>query len=238
MREKPCLGLLDAVPGEKVLDVGCGLGYFLLSLTEKEIECHGIDTSAESLAYVQEHITPHTKVGTCLDIPYEENTFDKAMFCEVIEHIADDTAALREICRVLKPGGRLVVSTPAYEGWLTRTYLKRLGHHDGGEYHERDGYFAKDLEKALEENGFRIIKTRLSMFLLSELFMEMTKVVYMFKKKTFEAQSDLLSVQKSLSFRILKLFLPVIIFFSRLEDALMIPLFRKGHALIVCAEKR
>ena len=237
MREKPCLELLDAKPGEKVLDVGCGLGYFLLSLSKKGVECYGIDTSPESLDYVREHITPNVKTGSCTSIPYEDNTFDKALFCEVIEHVADDNAALKEIRRVLKPGGRLVVSTPGFEGWLTRTYLKRLGHHEGGEKHERDGYYTSELEEKIEQNGMKVVRSRLSMFLLSELMMEITKAAYMIKQRSFKAQSDLLQVQKTLSFKFLRLMLFIVIPLSRLEDAIMIPLFKRGHALMVSAEK-
>tara|TARA_Y100000310_G_C20675999_1_gene813059 strand:- start:641 stop:1357 length:717 start_codon:yes stop_codon:yes gene_type:complete len=237
MREKLCLKLLDATPGEKVLDVGCGLGYFLLTLAKKGVDCYGIDTSPESLDYVREHITPNVKTGSCTSIPYEENTFDKILFCEVIEHVADDDAALQEIRRVLKPGGRLVVSTPGFEGWLTRTYLKRLGHHEGGEKHERDGYYTRELEQKLEKNGLKVVQSSLCMFLLSELMMEITKAAYMLKQRSFQAQSDLLKVQKSLSYRILRLMLLVVIPISKLEDILMIPLFRKGHALIVSGEK-
>ena len=237
MREKPCLELLDAKPGEKVLDAGCGLGYFLLTLSKQGIECHGIDTSPESLDYVREHITPNVKTGSCTSIPYENNTFDKILFCEVIEHVEDDDAALQELRRVLKPGGRLVVSTPGYEGWLTRTYLKRLGHHEGGEKHARDGYYTKDLEKKVEQNGLKVVKSHLCMFLLSELMMEMTKAAFMLKQRSFKAQSDLIKVQKSLSYRILRLMLLIIIPLSRLEDAVMIPLFKRGHALMVSAEK-
>jgi len=237
MREKPVLKFLDVQSTDKVLDVGCGLGYFLWKLKKTGAQLHGIDTSPESVAYVHNHITPHTVVAGCEKIPYPDNTFDKALFCEVIEHVADTASAIREIRRVLKPGGRLIVTTPALEGWLATSKLKKLGHHHGGEKHERDGYRRKELETLLEQNGFHIIKSSLHMFLFSELMMELTKVVYLTKKKTFEAQSDLLSVQKSLSFRILNALLTIFIPLFRLEDLILVPLFKKGHALIVCAEK-
>ncbi len=237
MREEPCLTLLDAKQGEKVLDVGCGLGYFLLLLAEKNIECHGIDISKDSVEYVRHHITPHAKTGSCFSIPYPDSTFDRVLFCEVIEHIEDDTKALKEIRRVLKSGGRLVVSTPAYEGFFTRTYLKRLGHQDGGERHVRDGYFTKELKHTLEEGGFRILRHRFSMFLLSEWVMELTKVVYMLKKRSFAAQSELLTVQKTIPFKILHMLLQVLVPVCRLEDRLANALFQRGHSHIISAEK-
>lgn len=237
MREEPCLTFLDAKPGEKVLDVGCGLGYFLLLLAEKGVECHGIDISQDSIQYVHDHITKNVKTGSCFAIPYPDNTFDKVLFCEVIEHVEDDTKALKEIRRVLKPGGRIVVSTPAYEGWFTRTYLKRLGHQDGGERHVRDGYYKKELEQTLERSGYRIMGSRFSMFLLSEWIMELTKVVYMLRKRSFSAQSDLLTVQKTIPFRVLNNLLRVLVPLSRWEDRLMTPVFRRGHSHIMAADK-
>jgi 2-polyprenyl-3-methyl-5-hydroxy-6-metoxy-1,4-benzoquinol methylase len=237
MREEPCLAFLGAQPHENVLDVGCGLGYFLLLLANRDVECHGIDVSASSVEYVRRHITPYVQIGSCFSIPYPDETFDAVLFCEVIEHVEDDVAALREIHRVLKPGGRIVVSTPAYEGWFTRTYLKRLGHHEGGERHVRDGYYAPELQRSLEQAGFRVTQRRLAMFLLSEWLMELTKVVYMLKRGSFSAQSDLLSVQSTVPFRILKALMVVLVPLCRLEDRIMTPLFHRGHSHVMAAVK-
>ena len=219
------------------LDAGCGLGYFLLRMQSSGAELHGIDVSPESVTFVKQHITEHAKVGDVENIPYPDNTFDKVLFCEVIEHVEDDEKVLREIRRVLKPGGRVVITTPSLKGFRAHSKLKQLGHHHGGEYHYRDGYMPEDLEKKLTDNGYKHVETRQAIFMLSELIMELTKVVFLMKRKKFEAQSELLEARKSLPYQILRMALVVLIPICKLEDAIMIPLFKRGHALMVSAEK-
>ncbi|MDD5469818.1 MAG: class I SAM-dependent methyltransferase [Candidatus Peribacteraceae bacterium] len=237
MREAPVLRMLDLRRGEQCLDVGCGLGYMLEQLKDAGAELHGIDVSAESIDYVKERVTPHATVGSCLDIPYPNNMFNKVLFCEVIEHLEDDEKALQEIRRVLKPGGRLVVSTPALEGVFSTSPLKRLGHHHGGEHHARDGYYSKELQNLLQANGYRVVETRLCMFLFSELLMELTKIVFLLKQKTFSAQSDILKTEQSFSYRALRRAIALLLPLFSLEDRFWIPLTKKGHALIISAEK-
>ncbi len=236
MRES-VMKMIDVKEGEAVLDAGCGLGYFLLKLQSSGAQLHGMDVSPESVEYVKKHITPNAKVGAVEDIPYPDNTFDKVLFCEVIEHVEDDAKVLREIRRVLKPGGRVVITTPSLKGFRATAKLKQLGHHHGGEFHYRDGYMPKDLERKLTENGYRHVETRQSIFLLSELIMELTKVVFLMKRKRFEAQSELLDSQKSLPYKVLRIALFFLIPICKLEDAVMIPIFKRGHALMVSAEK-
>lgn len=233
----PALTMLGVRPGDRVLDAGCGLGYFLLALQGKGAELHGIDVSPASVQYVREHITPHARTGSVERIPYPDNTFDRVLFCEVIEHVEDDARALREIRRVLKPDGRLVVTTPSLRGLRATSALKQLGHHHGGEFHYRDGYEPEKLEGLLTANGYRVLETQQRIFLLSELIMELTKVAFLFRRKRFEAQSELLEAQGTPSYAILRMILPIILPLCRLEDALFIPLFRRGHALMVSAEK-
>ncbi|MBM3230779.1 methyltransferase domain-containing protein [Candidatus Peregrinibacteria bacterium] len=236
MRES-VLTLLDVQPGETVLDCGCGLGYFLLKLKESGAKLHGIDVSPESVAFVREHITQDAHVGSAEQIPYPDNTFDKIMFCEVIEHVEDDAKVLREIRRVLKPGGRVVITTPSLKGFRAHSKLKQLGHHHGGEFHFRDGYMPEDLSKKLSDNGYRVLEVKQAIFLLSELIMELTKVVFLARRKRFEAQSELLDAAKTFPYKALRAALAVLIPLCRVEDAVMIPLWKRGHALIISAEK-
>lgn len=236
MRES-VLDLLDVKHGENVLDCGCGLGYFLLKLQGSGAHLHGIDVSPESVAFVREHITPNARVGNAEKIPYPDNTFDKVLFCEVIEHVEDDAKVLREIRRVLKPGGRVVITTPSLKGFRAHSKLKQLGHHHGGEFHYRDGYMPEDLAKKLSDNGYKVLAVKQAIFLLSELIMELTKVVFLAKRKRFEAQSELLDAANTFPYKVLRAGLTVLIPLCKAEDAVMIPLFKRGHALIVSAEK-
>tara|TARA_Y100000310_G_C20617994_1_gene781696 strand:- start:866 stop:1567 length:702 start_codon:yes stop_codon:yes gene_type:complete len=229
--------LANVKEGDAILDAGCGLGYFLLTLKDTGAKLYGMDVSPESVEYVKKHITKDAVVGAVEKIPYPDNTFDVVLFCEVIEHVEDDAKVLREICRVLKPGGRVVITTPSLKGFFAHSKLKQLGHHHGGEFHYRDGYEPADLEKKLEENGYKHLQTRQGIFLLSEWIMELTKVVFLAKRKRFEAQSELLEAQSSLPYKVLRLGLAILIPICKLEDALMIPLFKRGHALMVSAEK-
>ena len=65
-------------------------------------------------------------VASIQDIPVEDAAFDIVISCETIEHVVDPLRALREVCRVLRPGGRLLLTTPNYLGpmGLYRAYLR------------------------------------------------------------------------------------------------------------------
>ena len=98
----------------KFLDVGCGAGT-LLSMIGGEVEKHGVDVLPRAhemppgVAYLRHDV----KAG----LPYPEETFDVVHSSEFIEHLEDTESFLRECRRVLKTGGRLVVSTPNLHYW-------------------------------------------------------------------------------------------------------------------------
>jgi SAM-dependent methyltransferase len=110
--------VLEAKQGERVLEVGPGTGYYTLDVAEWV----GPDGSVDILDLQQEmldhtmrraaernlvNITPTRSDATAL--PFEDETFDAAFLVTVLGEIPDQDAALRELGRVLKPGGRLVV---------------------------------------------------------------------------------------------------------------------------------
>jgi arsenite methyltransferase len=107
---------LACAPGERVIDVGCGPGFYAAELLEQvwpQGGVVGIDTSAPMLAAAARrcegrgraefHEAPATR------LPVESASFDRALSVQVMEYVADVPAALAEIHRVVRPGGRVVV---------------------------------------------------------------------------------------------------------------------------------
>jgi ubiquinone/menaquinone biosynthesis C-methylase UbiE len=105
-------------PGEHVLDVGCGTGP-ATRLAAKQLASSGrvvgLDIDPVRLALArsltaQERLNIDWFEGSALDLPFEANTFDVALCCLTLQFLPDRNKGLREIHRVLKPGGRLVAS--------------------------------------------------------------------------------------------------------------------------------
>lgn len=106
-------------PLGKVLDYGCGNGSFLERLVSRADECWGVDIDSEKVAAAQ-HLAPGCVRCITPDeaLPFPDATFDTVAILEVIEHVSDERRVLAELGRVLKPGGRLLLTTP-HRGLLT-----------------------------------------------------------------------------------------------------------------------
>ncbi len=128
---------LGDLRGRRVLDVGCGKGRFARVFHEQEpaAELWGLDISEEMLRFVPEGI--HTRAGSMTELPFESESFDAAYATESLEHAVEIEQAVTEICRVVKPGGRIAIidknagewgrlETPEWEKWFTRKELERL----------------------------------------------------------------------------------------------------------------
>jgi 2-polyprenyl-6-hydroxyphenyl methylase/3-demethylubiquinone-9 3-methyltransferase len=108
--------LLERVrAGERVLDVGCGEGHFAAELVRAGAHVVGIDVAEEPLRRARGRHPELDLRLVAAEGPWElaDATFDVVWAGEVIEHVADTAAWLSEVRRVLRSGGRLLVSTPA-----------------------------------------------------------------------------------------------------------------------------
>lgn len=100
--------------GTKVLDVGCGPGEMAAKLMERGYEVWGLDIAEPMIRYARDRCgADRFRVGDIEHIPFRDNTFDAVVCLGVIEYLDTDEQALREMWRVLKPGGTAVVSTPS-----------------------------------------------------------------------------------------------------------------------------
>lgn len=112
LRVRRLLALLDAAPGQRVLEVGCGAGNILAALPDTRRS--GLDLSPWLLEKARARLGPAVDLreGWAEALPYADASFDRVYASEVLEHVADPAAVLREMRRVVTPDGRVVVSFP------------------------------------------------------------------------------------------------------------------------------
>jgi malonyl-CoA O-methyltransferase len=143
--------------GKCVLDVGCGKGRFARILKERYpgADVWGLDISPEMLKYVPSDI--QTRAGLMTELPFGDAEFECVYATESLEHAVEIERAVGEMCRVLKPGGRLVIidknaehfgrlETPAWEKWFHRKELESLLRRWCGEVSSRFISYWEDVE--------------------------------------------------------------------------------------------
>ena len=101
-----------ALESATVLVDGCGLGMYVRALQPYAARVVGLDIEWERVRNGRQAGLRSLLAGAAERLPFHEGSFDLVLSHEVLEHVQDDRAAVREIIRVLRPGGRLVLFTP------------------------------------------------------------------------------------------------------------------------------
>src|SRR4030088_1537064 len=100
----------------RILDAGCGSGRNMVDLA-RHGTVTGVELSHTSVCLARERDAGKVVEGSVLEMPFPADSFELAVSLDVIEHLEDDLAALRELRRVVAPGGALMITVPAYQ-WL------------------------------------------------------------------------------------------------------------------------
>ena len=99
--------------GERLLDVGAGAGRHAFEAERRGASVVAVDIDDASLKDVAASGVPAV-LGSALELPFGDSTFDRVIAAEVMEHIGDDRQALRELARVVRTGGVLAVTVPRW----------------------------------------------------------------------------------------------------------------------------
>ena len=115
-RRKHVHDALAAVAGERILDIGCGPGFYvreLLDVVGPSGSIVGVDASPDMLGLARQRCEGHRNVtfreGNATALPVDDGDFDAALSVQVMEYVPDLPAALAEIHRALRPGGRALI---------------------------------------------------------------------------------------------------------------------------------
>lgn len=126
---------LDLKADCKILDVGTSTGTNIRMLEDLKFDdVVGLDLSESAIEYCASKGFNNVQQGDVLDIPFEDESFDLVLATDIIEHVDDDEKAMSELKRILRPGGILLITVPAFmllwgkndeEGHHKRRYLAR-----------------------------------------------------------------------------------------------------------------
>jgi SAM-dependent methyltransferase len=130
----------------RILDMGCGTGTMLTHLRQFG-DAQGVDADEQAVGFC--HARGETRVQQLESdtLPFADDSFDLVTALDVLEHIEDDGAALREVVRVLRPGGTFLATVPAHP-WM-------WGAQDEVSHHFRR-YGARELRERIRESGLRL----------------------------------------------------------------------------------
>jgi 2-polyprenyl-3-methyl-5-hydroxy-6-metoxy-1,4-benzoquinol methylase len=147
--------------GERVLDVGCSSGYLAERMQKRGATVIGLDVD-EHAATLARRFCEEVHVGDVetMDLPFEPGSFDVVVCGDVIEHLRDPQAFLARVRPLLRPAGRLLVSTPNIANWAVRLSLLfgRFRYTEWGILDRTHTHLftRKTLRECLEAAGYRV----------------------------------------------------------------------------------
>jgi SAM-dependent methyltransferase len=142
---------LGPTDGLRCLDLGSDNGVVSLLLRREGGTWASGDLTEEAVGSIRDLVETDVHLVAEGHLPFADRTFDRVAVVDMMEHVGDEAAFARELARVTKPGGRLVVNTPHFKPTLLRRLRHALGQTDEKHGHLRPGYTPERLRELLPE---------------------------------------------------------------------------------------
>ena len=140
------VGSLGSGDAFRILDAGCGTGQMTKRLGAIGL-AFGLDSAPEAIAFARSRGVERLAQGSITAPPFANGSFDCVLALDVIEHVDDDVGILTSLLDILRPGGHLIVTVPAFDALWSE--------HDEINHHKRR-YRAPNLKRLIENAGFEV----------------------------------------------------------------------------------
>lgn len=149
---------LSPKAGEKIIDVGCGKGFYCDFLHRKGVHAYGVDPSKRDIAFalLAQNKGINVQVGEGEELPFKNNEFDRAVSVCVLEHTRDDKKVLQEVHRVIKKGGIFALSVDTLD---SPQYHEAYRAQHAKEHFVNQYYTREKLVKLLNSTGFEVLES-------------------------------------------------------------------------------
>ena len=233
-------------PDSIILDLGCSQGTISYFLKKNGGRWVHVDFDQLNIKNAKSILKENIVRISEDKIPFLSNSFDVVICLDYLEHLENDEICLREVFRILKPGSKFLISTPATgKFFLINKLRKLLGMKPEIYGHKREGYTTKELKEKLKKNGFEILvfDTYSKFFTeLIELFLNFLYTKLISKKKSIKSRIGLISPSSETEikehgkfFKFYSFLYPILLLITKFDKLLF---FKKGYANLILAEKK
>lgn len=233
-------GFFNLKKTDRLLDIGSGGGYFTEKLARRVKEVVSLDISKENIEKAKKLCKAKNisfVLGDATKMKFKDKTFEKILATEIIEHIKNDTGFLREMLRVLKDDGIIVITTPCTNPTISLDKIRKkagidMAHAFG---HVRPGYTLEQLQRMAENCGAKVTSVKYYHKFFGEWTRIATYAVRNMKSRNrkWNDGSDLRDIGTSPVFSLYRLAYPALYLFACLDKLLPF----RGHQIAVKIEK-